>query len=258
MSNLWKIDAMSTRASDAMARTREELRYEPTEKRIRALLGDETVVDSVRALLVWEPRRVVPAYAVPAEDVRGELVPAPPAPPGPNRPVLHPGIPFAEHSTPGEPASVRAGGQTREGAAFRLADADLKEYVVLDTRAFDAWYEEDEPVRSHPRDPFHRVDVRQSSRHVRIELGGQVLAESTRPRLLFETNLPTRFYLPREDLTTQAQPSERQTYCPYKGEASYWSFEVDGRRRPDLAWSYAEPLPDAVAIAGLVAFFDER
>jgi uncharacterized protein (DUF427 family) len=100
--------------------------------------------------------------------------------------------------------------------------------------------------------------VRQSSRHVRIELGGQVLAESTRPHLLFETNLPTRFYLPREDLTTEAQPSERRTYCPYKGEASYWSFEVDGRRRPDIAWSYVEPLPDAVAIAGLVAFFDER
>lgn len=234
-----------------------ELRFEPTEKRVRALIGEHPVVDSTRAVLVWEPRHVVPAYAVPAEDVSGELVPADsrPAVEG----ALHPGVPFADsHSSNGEAASVRVGGETRESAAFRLAEPDLAGYVLLDFRAFDAWYEEDEPIVGHPRDPFHRVDTRLSSRNVRVELDGELLAETSRPTLLFETGLPTRVYMPREDVRLELHPSDRRTYCAYKGEASYWSPEVNGERREALAWSYEHPLPDAVAIAGLIAFFNER
>jgi uncharacterized protein (DUF427 family) len=130
--------------------------------------------------------------------------------------------------------------------------------VVLDFHAFDAWYEEDEPIFSHPRDPFHRVDIRRSSRRVRIEVDGEVLAESSRPCLLFETSLPMRCYLPREDVRLELSPSAKKTYCPYKGQASYASFDVKGRRYRDLVWSYEQPLPDATAIAGLVAFFDEK
>ena len=125
---------------------------------------------------------------------------------------------------------------------------------MLDFDAFDRWLEEDEQIAGHPRDPFHRVDVRLSARPVRIEVDGETLAETTRARLVFETGLPTRFYVPREDVRAELRPSERRTYCPYKGEASYWSFDAG----EDLAWSYEQPLPDMLPLTGLVAFWDER
>jgi uncharacterized protein (DUF427 family) len=243
---------MATRMRDTMSQRLEELRYEPIEKRERALIGGEPVVDSRRALLVWEPRRVVPSFAVPIEDVRGELVPAPGGP-GSRAPVLHPGIAFAAHSTEGESLSLRVGGVTREAAAFAPADPDLADHVILDFNAFDGWLEEDEPLVGHPRDPFHRIDMRRSSRPVRIELDGELLAQSTRSVLLFETSLPTRFYLPPEDVVAEARPSDKRTTCAYKGHASYLSFDAG----ENLAWLYEDPLPEAAAVKGLVAFFDE-
>jgi uncharacterized protein (DUF427 family) len=257
---------MSTQIRSLLASRFGDVRYEPTAKRIRAVLGGTTVLDTTRAVLVWEPRRVVPSYAVPAEDIRGELQPAAtavaPAPddaghqmPGvSSRPVLDPSIPFAVHTADGAPADLLAGGQTRAAAAFRLAGADLAGYVELDFRAFDAWYEEDELNVAHPRDPFHRIDVLPSSRHVRLELDGQLLAETIRPALLFETMLPTRYYLPREDLHAELIPSGVRTFCAYKGEASY--FSVPGMA--DIAWTYEDPRHDAAPVRGLVAFFDER
>jgi uncharacterized protein (DUF427 family) len=242
---------------DAIDRARHELRYEPTGKRIRAGLGDDTVVDSTRALLVWEPRRICPSFAVPAADIRAELLPARAEPDGEAPDLLHPGIPFSVHSCPGAELTVRAGGATRERAAFRPADPDLAAYVLLDFDAFDAWQEEDEWIFSHPRDPFHRVDFRRSSRHVRIEVDGEPIADSRTPTLVFETRLPVRFYLPREDVLVDVHPSEKRTSCPYKGHASYWSVDVGGRRRRDVAWSYESTLPDSGQLAGLVAFFDE-
>jgi uncharacterized protein (DUF427 family) len=243
--------AVAARVRDALAFALAELRFEPSDKRIRVERGHELIADTTRAILVWEPRRVVPSYAVPERDLRVALTPAEstPAPGG----ILHPGIPFAAHSAEGEAVSVGAA----EAAGFRLRDPDVEGYVALDFEAFDAWYEEDEPIVGHPRDPFHRVDTRRSSRHVRIERNGELLAETSRAVLLFETNLPVRFYLPREDVVASVEPSARKTYCPYKGEASYYT--VGGVR--DIAWSY-EPddlLPDGpAAIGGLVAFFDER
>jgi uncharacterized protein (DUF427 family) len=249
---------MSSRMVDTIDRARDELRHEPTPKRLRATLGGDTVVDSTRGLLVWEPRRISPAFAVPAVDVRAELVPARTEPGGEAPDLLHPGIPFEVHSCPGAELTLRAGGATRERAAFRPADPDLAAYVLLDFDAFDAWYEEDERIRAHPRDPFHRIDMRRSSRHVRIEIDGEPIAESTRPTLGFESRLPVRYYLPREDVLVELRPSEKRTVCPYKGEASYYSFEAGGHRRDDLAWSYEETLPDTPQLHGLVAFFDER
>src|SRR3954451_19440385 len=244
---------MSTRMQDVLARSRGELRHEPIERRVRAMLGEETILDSSRAILVWEPRRVVPSYAVPAQDVCAALSSAPATNadvPG----VLHPAIPFGVHTAAGEPVSIAG----REGAGFRLADEDLDGYVVLDFGAFDAWYDEDERIAGHAIDPFHRVDVRRSSRSVRIEVDGDVVAETTRARMLFETQLPTRFYIPREDVRPALQPSERTSYCPYKGRASYWSVEAGGRLRQDLAWSYEDPRAEVSPIAGRVAFWDER
>ena len=229
-----------------------ELRAEPTEKRVRALIAGRPVVDSTRAMLVWEPRRVVPTYAIPVDDVRAELVPAD-LQRSPEAPILHPGIPFAAHSAEGEAYDLRVDGQVRDQAAFRPADPDLAAYVVLDFQAFDEWLEEDERLLGHPRDPFHRIDIRHSSRPVRIELDGRLLAESVRPVLVFETSLPTRFYLPRADVVAELRPSAKRTRCAYKGEASYWS--VDGAE--DIAWTYESPFGEAAALTGLVAFFDE-
>ena len=246
------------------------LRHEPTAKRIRAELAGETVVDSTRAVLVWEPRRVVPSYAVPAEDVRGELVPAGPAAAGPGGDVgvaladvtalrvLDPRVAFTVHSAEGEMVDVHAAGQHRPGAGFRPADPDLAGLVILDFGAFDAWYEEDEQNVGHPRDPYHRIDVLPSSREVRLELEGEVLAVSARPALLFETMLPTRYYLPRADVTAELVPSPTRTWCAYKGQASYFSAQVGGRLVPDIAWSYPDPRHDAAQVRDLIAFFDER
>jgi len=248
---------MSTRVRDALSTTFGELRHEPTAKRIRAALGGQAIVESDRALLVWEPRRVVPSYAVPIEDIRGDLEPDSRPPEQSDSPVLHPGIPFGVHSTEGEALVVRAPGDTARAAAFRPADRELAEHVILDFDGFDAWYEEDEQIFGHPRDPYHRVDVRRSARSIRLELDGEVLADSSRASLLFETNLPVRFYLPPEDVRGDRRRTDLKTYCPYKGQASYWSFDVNGRTRRNLAWSYEAPLPDAAPVTGLIAFWDE-
>ena len=236
-----------------------ELRHEPIELRVRATLGEHTLLDSRGALLVWEPRRIVPSYAVPAEDVLAELArhsaeSSGSLPDG----LLHPGIPFARHSAEGEPVLLRAPDAAREVGAFRLSDPDLDGSVIVDFTGPDAWYEEDELVVAHPRDPFHRVDARRSRRHVRVELDGELLAESSQPVLVTETHLPARFYLPREDVRAQLEPSEHRTWCAYKGEASYWSLVGSRESGRDLVWSYEQPLPEATALTGLVAFFDER
>ena len=252
---------MSVRVRDVLAREFESLRHEPTQKRIRGTLGGRTVVDSQRAVLVWEPRRIVPVYAVPAEDIEAEVVPAAETAPADavvapllgDVPVLDPTVPFAVHTAGGEALEVVAG--DRRAGAFRLDDdGALGGYVALDFAAFDAWYEEDELNVGHPRDPFHRIDVVPSSRHLRVERDGRLLAESRAPFLLFEPPLPVRYYLAPEDVVPGAlTPSDTVTYCAYKGRASYWSAGDE-----DVAWTYREPLHDAIAVKGRIAFFNER
>ncbi len=253
---------MSVRVRDLLMTELGALRHEPIAKRIRGVLGGDTAVDSTRAMLVWEPGRVVPSYAVPLADVDGEVAAAPgdtadaPAdlPRLGDRPILDPRIPFAVHSTAGEPVRIRARGGS-EAQGFRPDDPELDGYVVLDFTGFEEWYEEDERNVSHPRDPFHRIDIVHSSRHVRVESDGEVLAESARPYLLFETQLPVRFYLPAEDVRTDVlTPSDTSSACAYKGEASYWSFGAVG----DVAWTYRRPLREAAEVTDRIAFFNER
>ena len=234
--------------------------FEPVAKRVRALLDGTTVVDSTRSALVWEPRRVVPSYAVPEDDILGEVVPDDrPPPPDDGIPALHPGIPFAVHTAPGERVLVRPAGGPDAAEGFRLSEPGVEGLVVLDFDGFDAWMEEDEPIVSHPRDPFHRVDTMRSSRHVRVELGGELLADTRRPVLLFETSLPMRAYIPREDVRMDLLvPTGTHTRCAYKGEARYWSVEGAGAAGEDIAWSYEAPLRDARQVKDLIAFFDER
>jgi uncharacterized protein (DUF427 family) len=123
----------------------------------------------------------------------------------------------------------------------------------------DAWFEEDEEVFTHPRDPYTRVDILPSSRHVRIEVDGATIAESASPRLLFETGLPVRYYLPKTHLRLELLArSDAVSHCPYKGQAEYWSVRAGEKVHADLAWSYKAPLPESQKIAGLVAFYNER
>jgi uncharacterized protein (DUF427 family) len=176
-----------------------ELRVHPVAKWLRAGVDGTVVVDSRSARIVWEPRRVVASYAVPTGDVAAELVPydGPAAEEDPHQlgdlpPVLDPTTPFTAHSAPGRALTLRVDGRELPGAAFEPDDPDLAGYLVLDWDAFDSWWEEDEEVLGHPHDPFDRIDCLQSSRHVVVSLDGVVLADSSRPVLLFETPLPVR------------------------------------------------------------------
>ncbi|SOC52241.1 DUF427 domain-containing protein [Ornithinimicrobium cerasi] len=230
-----------------------QLRYAACEKRIRASRGGQPVADTTSALLVWEPRRLVPEYAVPAADLLVDLRPTQPLePPDPLPPLLPPGH-FGWHTTAGTPLALEG---TEEEVAFRPDDPVLGGRVVLDFAAFD-WVEEEEPVVGHPHDPSQRIDCLPSSRHVVVRLGGTVLAESRRPVALFETHLPPRWYLPREDVRMDLlTPSATTTLCAYKGRASYLSADVEGGA--DIAWSYPDPLHDGEPVRDLVCFWSER
>jgi len=123
----------------------------------------------------------------------------------------------------------------------------------------DAWFEEDDEVFVHPRDPYHRVDVLNSSRHVKVIVGGEVVAETTRPRLLFETGLPTRYYIPKLDVRLDLlTPTNTSTRCPYKGKASYWTVNLGGKEFTDIVWGYPAPIPECPKIENLLCFYDEK
>jgi uncharacterized protein (DUF427 family) len=225
------------------------VRVEQGEKRVRAYLGGELVADTSRPLLVWE-KPYYPTYYFRAADVRTDLL------------VPDGGVAHSPSRGDGLTYEVQAGGKAASGAALRLGESpfeELRDTIRLDWHAMDAWFEEDEQVFTHPRDPYTRVDILPSSRHVRVEVDGVTLAETSKPTLLFETGLSTRYYLPpthvRMDLLA---PSDTATHCPYKGEARYWSLRGGDASRADIAWSYATPLPESQKIAGLVAFYTER
>jgi uncharacterized protein (DUF427 family) len=259
---------MAVSLSDHLMGVLPELRFQPSPKRVLVRLDGEPVADTLRPMLVWEPKRIVASYAVPESDISATLTPAEtPAPQDVPRgvqfgrggpPLLDPSVPFDVHSSEGERLTVRAGDAQREAAAFRLHDADLTGYVVLDFDAFD-WWEEEEPIVGHPRDPLHRIDIRRSSRSVRIEHEGVVLAETDRAKLLFEGTFPMpRYYLPREDVRVELRPGTIDTTCAYKGHATHWTAVVGEQLLPNIAWSYEDPLDDARDVAGMVCFYQER
>lgn len=224
-----------------------ELRYVTTPKRIRALLEGRPVLDSRDALLVWEPRRVVPWYAVPPADLVLDLREQDPSPvPELGSPVLPPHH-FEWHTVPGRSLHLEGHGEV----AFRPDEPALAGRVIVRWEPFE-WLEEDEPVMGHPRDPFKRIDVLRSDRHVRVEVDGRTVAESDRAMMLVESPLPVRWYLPGADVRMDLlAPSDRHTTCAYKGVASYLSAEG----APDVAWTYPDPLNDAVPVRDLVCFW---
>ena len=173
-------------------------------------------------------------------------------------PVLDPRTSFAVHTTDGTSYDVHTSRGVLRDAAFQVDQSALSDVVLLDFAAFDRWLEEEDEVVGHPRDPYHRIDVRPTSRHIEVRVGGQTLASSSRVNLLTETMLPPRFYIPREDVRLDLLTSSRtHTVCAYKGEASYFSVAgVTGG--DDIAWTYEQPLHDAEPTAGNIAFFTER
>jgi len=158
---------------------------------------------------------------------------------------------------------VRVGDQVAENAAWTyLAPpselAALQGYVSFEWDKMEAWFEEAEEVFAHARDPYHRVDVLTSSRHVRVAIAGTTVAETRRPSLLFETTLPTRYYIPREDVRMDLlEPTPLTTRCPYKGLASYWSVKIGDHRSKNVVWSYPDPIPENPKIKDLLCFYNE-
>ncbi|MDQ1536605.1 MAG: hypothetical protein QOE58_998 [Actinomycetota bacterium] len=235
------------------------LRFEQTSQRIRVLHGSTTLADTTSAVLVWEPRRVVPGYAVPDSDLDAKLVPSrAPIHALDELPVVVGPENFSLHTSPGQGLDVHVGDEVLPDAAFRPDDPDLAGYVSLEFGAF-TWLEEDEEAVGHPHDPFKRIDTLHSSRHVVVALDGTVLADTTRAVALLETNLPTRWYIPQEDVRMELlEPSSHRTTCAYKGHASYYSVVGAGDAGRDIAWTYPEPLHDGERVRDLVCFFSER
>jgi uncharacterized protein (DUF427 family) len=230
--------------------TRGRVRVERGEKRVRAYLGGEVVADTASPLLVWEVP-YYPTYYLPLGDVRTELLEAD-------------GADAVRSPSRGDGRSftIRSGGKEALSAGLQYQDSpieELRDAVRLDWDAMDAWFEEDEEVFTHPRDPYTRVDILASSRHVRVEVAGVAIAESASPRLLFETGLPARYYLPKTHVRLDLLvPSETVTHCPYKGRAEYWSARTGGELHSDLGWSYRSALPESQKITGLIAFYNEK
>jgi uncharacterized protein (DUF427 family) len=227
---------------------RGRVRVERGAKRVRGYAGGAVVFDTAHPLLVWEVPSY-PAYYIPVADVRATLEPTGHVERSPSRGVAE----MQDLVTPR--GRVRA-------AAWRYANSpleDLRDAIRFRWDALDEWLEEDQPVYGHPRDPYVRIDALGSSRHVRVELDGILLAESQRPTILFETGLPPRYYLPLSDVRTELlEPSPARTLCPYKGWASYWHVTVNGRRYEDFVWCYRSPFPESQRIIGLLAFYNEK
>ena len=253
---------MAIKMRTALAELRDELRYEPVIQRIRVSRGEHVVAQTTRAVLVWEPRRIVPSYAVPLADLDAEVVELdlPADDPVDAPPVLQPGR-FAPHLAPGRVVSLRLDGETLDEVGYTFTDPALAEHVLLDWAPF-TWVEEAATMTGHAQDPFKRIKTLPSDRHVQVFFEGQLLADSRRGVLLLETSLPPRWYLPAEDVSMELlEPSEHHSVCAYKGRASYWSLvdSVAGHERGrDLAWFYPDPLHDALPVKDLVCFWVER
>jgi uncharacterized protein (DUF427 family) len=226
-----------------------EIRVEPSGRWVRAFVGGVAVADSKQVLTVAVG---LPVYYFPRGDVRADL--------------LEPSDRKESHATLGERSfyHLRVGDRLIEDAAWQFkapppGSPEIGEHIAFYWDRLDHWYEEDDEVFAHARDVRHRVDVLNSSRHVRVIVGGEVVADSHRPRLLFETGLPTRYYLPRMDVRMDLlSQSDTVTQCPYKGRSVHYNLALGDRTKRDMAWSYPFPIPECPKIEHLICFFDER
>jgi len=219
-------------------------------RRVRAAFGGQTVLDTTRAALLHETGLPPQLYA-PIQDIRADLI----------QPTGH--HTFCPFKGTASYWTVTAGDQVAENAIWSYPEPNaeaswLQGYAGFYWDAMDEWYDEDDRLEGRLRDPYHRVDVRRSSRHVRVLLGGEVLADTTRPLLLSETGLPNRFYLPAADVRQDLlKPSDTHTVCQYKGTASYWSVRAGDRKLADAVWSYPRAEGDAAAVSGYLSFLHD-
>lgn len=227
------------------------LYLEPSPKRIRVEVGGETIADS-RAVMLLHESGHQPIYYFPPDDVRSD--------------VLEPSDRRTRCPKKGEASyyTIRVGDHVVDAGAWYYPEPldsapPIKDLVAFYFNRMDRWLEEGEEITGHPRDPYHRIDVRRTDRDIRISLDGQELARTRRARALFETGLPTRWYLPAEDVSAELRSSDTSTYCPYKGDASYHGVVLsDGEVAQDLVWYYAHPMSDALDVKDLVCFFNEK
>lgn len=225
--------------------------FEPSPRWVRAYLDSKALGDSKEMMLLHESGRV-PVYYFPKKDVRMEY--------------LQPSTHTTHSDVKGEGVfwHVQVGDETVENAAFTFRDPPndgpcLDGYIAFVWNKMDAWFEEDEEVFVHARNPYTRVDVLPSSRHIKVVIDGVAVADTRRPRLLFETGLPTRYYLPKQDIRMELlQTSDTVSRCPYKGEAHYYSVKIDDKLHRNLIWSYRYPTPECAKIQGLLCFFNEK
>ena len=228
------------------------VRVEPIAKRVRAFVGGVAIADSCRVMMMFETARLG-VYYFPIDDVRTDSISATST--------------VVRSAAKGDATyySIAVDGRVVENAAWRYLDPptgcpDIAGFIAFHWKLMDAWFEEDEEVFVHARDPYHRIDVRSSSREVRVIVGGQTIALTRRGQFLFETGLPVRYYIPTEDIHMDLlQPSRATTACAYKGPTSrYWqAATIDGSFQ-DVAWCYEDPAVEVAPIAGMVAFFNER
>ncbi len=227
------------------------LYLEDTEKRVRAVFNGETVADSRRVKILHETGHL-PVYYFPEEDLRHDLLEG-------TAHTTH--CPFKGDASY---RSVRVGDRVAEDVVWHYESpmssaSPIKGYAAFYGDGMDRWLEEDEETIGHPHDPYHRVDVLQSSQHVKVTANGVVVAETDHPKLLFETGLPVRYYIPQEDVKTDGFIlSKTQTVCPYKGIASYRSLDVGGEKIEDAVWYYPEPLPEAGKVRDHLCFYDGK
>jgi len=236
---------------EVTAPDRHVLYFEDCPKRVRAEFGGETVVDS-RAVKIMHETGHLPVYYFPEGDVRQDLLEE-------SDRTTH--CPYK-----GDAAyrSVRVGDRVAEDALWSYPEPlpsapAIAGYWAFYPEKMDRWLEEDEVVIGHPRDPYHRVDVLASSRRVRVSLGGEPVAETSRPKVLFETGLPPRYYVPPEDVRDGLLvPSASESVCPYKGVARYRSVRIAGGLVEAAAWYYPEPFPEAGGGRDYLCFYGEK
>jgi uncharacterized protein (DUF427 family) len=225
--------------------------FEPCAKRLRVMFNGETVADSTDVRLMHESRHI-PVYYFPRADVRAELLSA---------------TDHGSHCPFKGDASywtVAAGDKTAENAVWSYEDpydevAHIKDYMAFYWDRMDHWFEEDEEVFVHARDPYKRIDILPSSRPVRVVLGGETVAATTQALFLYETGLPTRYYIPAGDVKSELlEATELTTACPYKGRARYWSASAGGDTFENIVWSYPDPVLEAAAIKNHLCFFNEK
>lgn len=223
------------------------MKVESGARRVRVMLGGQFVADTIHPLLVWESPHY-PTYYFPEADVATDL-------------LIATGE-VTRSPSRGDAVQYRVEAGGRMGTAHGYPDSKLPEltgHYAFAWDTMDHWFEEDEEVFVHARDPYTRIDIVPSSRRVRVEIDGECVADTTGAVFLFETGLPTRYYLPKTDVRMDMlTPTDRVTRCPYKGTARYWTVHAAGEAHENFVWGYDAPLPESQKILGMVAFYNEK